>query len=582
MAVNKRIQSFIQLALLTGILIFANILSCGINGQFDLTEEGRYTLTKPTKALLKDVKDIMYVKVLLEGEFPAGFKRLQSNVKKTLDDFRAQNGNIEYSFEDPNQGSNEEINKRRKALAEEGVVPMQLTVKSSGETERKVIYPYAIINYGGRSMPVNLLEAQVPGQPQEVTLNNSIATLEYKLANAMQKVLYSQHPQIAFLKGHGELDEVKTIDFERNLRQAGYQTEHIILDSVAKIRKEISVLVVAKPKTAFSEKDKFKIDQFVMYGGKVLWLIDRLSADLDSLQMTNRYVPHDYPLNIEDQLFKYGARVQPNLILDLECARIPLRVGQQGSGQQFELFPWYYHPLIASKSTQSIVKNLDRVWMQFPSTVDTIRTKTAVKKSILLTASNHTRLQFSPVELNFEVLRYDADPSKFDKKDLPVAVLLEGTFPSLYENRVTEEMSAGLKQIGMDFKPLSEPTKMLVVSDGDVAANSFDAKNQVPNPLGYNPFMKYTFGNKDFLMNAVEYMLDDKGIIEARSKEVKLRLLDDVRLQKEKTFWQVINVAVPLVILAIFGFIFNYLRKKKYAENSPKKIKLGTTTSTNN
>jgi ABC-2 type transport system permease protein len=574
MAINKRTQSLIQLALLTGTLIFANILSCGINGQLDLTEEGRFTLTKPTKALLKEVKDVMYVKVLLEGEFPAGFKRLQSNVKKTLDDLRAQNGNIEYSFEDPNQGTVEEINKRRKALAEEGVVPMQLTVKSSGETERKVIYPYAIINYGGRSMPVNLLEAQVPGQPQEVTLNNSIAMLEYKFANTMQKVIHADHPQIAFLKGHGELDEVKTIDFERNLRQAGYQTERIILDSVAKIKKEIAVLIIAKPKTAFSEKDKFKIDQFVMYGGRVLWLIDRLSADLDSLQLTNRYVPSDYPLNLEDQLFKYGARVQPNLILDLECAKIPLRVGQQGAGQQFEMFPWFYHPLIASKNPQAIVKNVDRIWLQFPSTVDTIRTKTPVKKTILLTASNHTRLQFSPVELNFEVLRYDADPSKFDKKDLPVAVLLEGTFPSLYENRVTDEMTNGLKQIGMDFRASSVPTKMLVVSDGDVAANSYDSKNQVPNPLGFNPFMKYTFGNKDFLMNAVEYMLDDNGIIEARSKEVKLRLLDDVRLQKEKTFWQVVNVAVPLVILAFFGLIFNYLRKKKYADNSLKEIKV--------
>lgn len=565
MALNKRTQSFIQLALLTGVLIFANILSCGINGQFDLTEEGRYTLSKPTKALLKDVKDVMYVKILLEGEFPAGFKRLQSNVKKTLDEFRAKNGNIEYSFEDPNQGSNEEINKRRKALAEQGVVPMQLTVKSSGETERKVIYPYAIINYAGRAMPVNLLEAQVPGQPQEVTLNNSIATLEYKLVNAMQKVMYAEHPQVAFLKGHGELAEVKIIDFEQNLRQAGYQTEHIILDSVAKIKKEIAVLIIAKPKTAFSEKDKFKIDQFVMYGGKILWLIDRLSADLDSLQITNRYVPHDYPLNIDDQLFKYGARIQPNLILDLECAKIPLRVGEQGAGQQFENFNWYYHPLIASKSSQPIVKNLDRVWMQFPSTIDTIRTKTAVKKTVLLTASNRTRLQFSPVELNFEILRYEPDNSKFDKKDLPVAVLLEGAFPSLYENRVSEEMTAGLKQIGMDFKSVSAPTKMLVVSDGDVAANSFDSKNQVPNPMGYNPFMRYTFGNKDFLMNAVEYMMDEKGIIEARSKEVKLRLLDDVRLQKEKTFWQVINVLVPLVLLVVFGLIFNYLRKRKYA-----------------
>jgi ABC-2 type transport system permease protein len=563
---NKRTQSILQLTLLTGVLIFANILSCGLNGHLDLTEENRFTLTKPTKALLKEVKDVTYVKVLLEGEFPAGFKRLQSSVRELLDDLRAQNGNIEYVFEDPNQGSNDEINKRRKQLAEDGVVPMQLTVKSSGETERKTIYPYAILSYGGRSMPINLLESQVPGQPQEVTLNNSISTLEYKFANALQKVMYDIHPKVAFTKGHLELDESRTIDLERTLRQTSYSTERIILDSVASIKPDISVLIVAKPKTGFSEKDKFKIDQYVMNGGKVLWLIDRLNADLDSLQRTNRYVPSDYPLNLEDILFKYGARIQPNLILDMECARIPLRVGQQGQGQQFEMFPWFYHPLAASKSNHSIVKNIDRVWMQFPSTVDTIKTKTPIKKTFLLASSDHSRLQFSPVELNFEMLRYDADPSKFDKKALPMALLLEGTFPSLYENRVSEEMLAGMKSINMEFKGKSANTKMLVVSDGDVAANSFDNKNQVPNPLGYNAFMKYTFGNRDFMLNAIEYMLDDKGVIESRTKEVKLRLLDDVKMKKEKTFWQFINIGLPLLLLAAFGFIFNYLRKKKYTK----------------
>jgi gliding-associated putative ABC transporter substrate-binding component GldG len=413
---------------------------------------------------------------------------------------------------------------------------------------------------------VNLLESQVPGQPQEVTLNNSISALEYKLANAMQKVMYDIHPKVAFTNGHFELDRNKTMDLERSLRQNSYMTERIVLDSVAFIKPDISVLVIAKPKTTFSEKDKFKIDQYVMNGGKVLWLIDRLSADMDSLQLTNRYVPHDYPLNIEDILFKYGARIQPNLILDMECARIPLRVGQQGQGQQFEMFPWYYQPLAASKSQHSIVKNLDRSWMQFPSTVDTIKTKTNVKKTVLLTSSDHSRLQFSPVELNFEILRYDADPSKFDKKALPMALLLEGTFPSLYENRVSPEMLAGMKEMNMEYKVKSVATKMLVVADGDVAANSFDTKNQVPNPLGYNAFMKYTFGNKDFLLNAIEYMLDNKGIIESRSKEVKLRLLDDVKMKQEKTFWQFINIGVPLMILAAFGFIFNYLRKKRYTK----------------
>ncbi len=566
MSLNKR-QSLLQLGLVLGILFFLNIVAQYFYGHLDLTEEKRYSLTTPTRQLLNGLKDGVYVKVLLEGNFPAGFKRLQGATKEMLDDFRSESGYIEYEFEDPSKGTVEQINNRRKELAKDGLIPVNLRVMENGEKKERVIYPAAIVSYGGRSIPVNLLENEVPGRSNEVVLNNSVSLLEYKLANAIQKLKSNNKPNIAFTGGHGELEGLQTADLEKSLRQF-YNTGRLFLDSVVTISPEISVLIVSKPRTAFSEKDKFKIDQYVMNGGKVMWLIDRLTASLDSMQRQPNFMPNDYPINLEDILFKYGARIQPNLVLDLDCSKIPLVTGKLGNAPQFELFPWYYSPSVAATATHPIVKNLDRVSLQFPSSIDTVRTKTPVRKTILLTSSQYSRLQFSPVRLNFEMLRYDADKTKFDKPNQNLAVILEGEFPSMYENRVTDDLTAGLQQLNLTYKVKSVPTKMLVVSDGDIAANEItNVAEKSYAPLGYNKYEKHLYANKDFLINAIEYLLDENGVIAARTREVKLRLLDGVRTKSEKTFWQVLNVGVPLLLLLAFGWVFNFLRKRKYGEN---------------
>jgi ABC-2 type transport system permease protein len=565
MSLNKR-QSLLQLSLVLGILFFLNIIAQYFYGHLDLTEEKRYSLTTPTRQLLNGLKDGVYVKVLLEGNFPAGFKRLQGATKEMLDDFRSESGYIEYEFEDPSKGTVEQINNRRKELAKDGLIPVNLRVMENGEKKERVIYPAAIVSYGGRSIPVNLLENEVPGRSNEVVLNNSVSLLEYKFANAIQKLKSNNKSNIAFTGGHGELEGLQTADLEKSLRQF-YNTGRLFLDSIVTISPEISVLIVAKPRTAFSEKDKFKIDQYVMNGGKVMWLIDRLTASLDSMQRQPNFMPNDYPINLEDILFKYGARIQPNLVLDLDCSKIPLVTGKLGNAPQFELFPWYYSPSVAAISKHPIVKNLDRVSLQFPSSIDTVRTKTPVKKTILLTSSQYSRLQFSPVRLNFEMLRYDADKTKFDKPNQNLAVILEGEFPSMYENRVTDDLTAGLQQLNLAYKAKSIPTKMLVVSDGDIAANEVtNVAEKSYAPLGYNKYEKHLYANKDFLINAIEYLLDDNGVIAARTREVKLRLLDGVSTKSEKTFWQVLNVGVPLLLLLAFGWVFNFLRKRKYGK----------------
>ena len=566
MSRSKRSQSLLQFGLFCGIVLFINILANVFYAHFDLTEEKRFTLTQPTRELLRGLKDQVYVQILLEGEFPAGFKRLQTATREMLDDFRSESGFVDYQFDDPALGSLEDVNARRKALAEQGIAPVNLRVADQGETTQKLIYPVAIFRFGSRQVVVKLLENESGNLSPDEVINNSVSLLEYKFANAIKKILSPARPVILFTKGHGELDDLQLADFDQTLR-AFYDTDRILLDSVVQIKPEdCALMVIAKPRSSFSEKDKFKIDQYVMQGGRILWLIDRMNADLDSMRVTGRFIPIDYPLNIEDMLFKYGVRIQPDLILDLECTKIRLVVGQVGNSPQFDLFPWYFHLAVRPTGTHPVVKNLDRVDLRFCSSIDTIRTKTPVKKTPVLTSSQYSRLQFSPVDLNFEVLKYQPDPAKFNKGFQNVGVLLEGTFPSNFENRVSEEMMSGMKQLGMDFKPVSVPTRMLVISDGDVAANFI--RNRAEKqwfPLGFNQNDNTTYANKDLLINAVEYLIDPDGVIEARSKEVKLRLLDNVRARDEKTLWQVLNIATPLLLLGLFAWIFNWRRKRRYA-----------------
>ncbi len=566
MARSQRTQALSQLGLFAGILIVVNILAHQVYTHIDLTEEKRYTLTKPTRELLRSVNDRIYVRVLLEGEFPAGFKRLRTATREMLEDFRSLNAYIDYQFEDPNKGSKEEVNARRKALLEEGIAPVNLNVRGEGESKSQIIYPTAIFHYGKRKVIVNLLENQSPTLSPDEVINNSISLLEYKFANAIKKLQAKGRPIILFTRGHGELDELQTKDLERSLRQF-YDTDRITLDSVIHLPADkCALLIVARPRSAFSERDKFIIDQYIMGGGKVLWLIDRLDAGLDSLRHRKRFIPQDYPLNLEDVLFKYGVRIQPDLVLDMECTQIPLQVGVVGNAPQFRLFPWPYHLAVLPTGNHPVVKNLDRVELHFCSSMDTIRTKTPVKKTVLLRSSKYSRLQFSPIELGFDIMGEELKPEYFNKGHQILGVLLEGEFPSAYENRVTEQMAQGLQQVGISFRSVSVPTRMIVISDGDVAANFVrDREKKEWLPLGFNRFENATYANRDLLINAVEYLIEPGGVIEARSREVKLRLLDTVRAKEEKLLWQALNIGAPLFFLSLFGILFQWRRRRRYA-----------------
>ena len=571
---NKKTQTLVQLLLFIGIILFLNILANAKIGNrpfytnLDLTEEKRFTLTKATKQLLENLDDVVYVNVLLDGEFPAGFKRLQTAVIEMLDDFRGLSGYVEYTFDDPNQGTVEEINERRKTLKEEGIIPINLTLRDkAGKATRQLLYPYAIFYYKGRSMPVSLLENQVQGVSREITLNNSVGLLEYKFTNALQKLQSAFKPAVVFTTGHGELDPLETADLEKDLRQF-YNTGRIHLDSIVSIGQEASALIIAKPRFPFSEKDKFKLDQYVMNGGKVLWLIDKVAVDLDTLRGRKEYYPQEYPLNLDDLLFKYGIRIQPNLVLDMLCSQIQLVVGFQGNQPQFDYFPYPYHLITTPKSKHPIVKSLDAVNLYYPSSIDTnVITKTPIEKTILLQSSQNTRMQYLPIGMDFNFLRYELDKTKFTKPPQTVAMLLEGTFPSAFENRTTPGLLSGLQQLGLEFKAASDPTKMIVVSDGDLAKNKVDRQKRSYSPLGYNENIRRTFANKDFLINAIEYLLDDNGVIEARGKDIRLRMMNRIKADEEKTKWQLVNILIPIAFLFLFGFGYNWIRRRRFAKN---------------
>ncbi|MCB0557730.1 MAG: gliding motility-associated ABC transporter substrate-binding protein GldG [Lewinellaceae bacterium] len=568
---NRKVQSLLQLLLFAGVLLFLNILAnARINGKalygyLDMTEEQRYTLTGATRNLLQGLDDVVYIKVLLEGDFPAGFKRLQAATRDVLDDFRSASGYIEYEFEDPGAGTTEQINQRREQLSKEGVNPVNLRVKGVEGTSEKLIYPYAIIYHKNRSFTVNLLENEVPGVPPEVTLNNSVGLLEYKLANAIQKLQLARKPSILFTTGQGELSPMETADLEKSLLEF-YETGRVNLDSVVNIGAEAAALVVAKPTLPFSEKNKFKIDQYIMNGGKVLWLIDKVAVSLDSLRGRKSYYPNEYDLNLDDLLFKYGIRIQPDLVLDIQCSTVPLATGMVGNAPQFDYFRYPYHLVVAPQTDHPVVKSLGAVNLLYASSIDTsVQTKTGVQKTVLLQSSRNTRVQLIPMELDFDFLRYDLDPAKFNQAPRAVAMALQGVFPSMYENRVTESMLDGLQQLGLAFRPQSLPTKMIVISDGDVAKNKINPRNQSISPLGYNEFDRYLFANKDLLINALEYLLDDNGVIEARGKEVRLRLLDTVKAKQESASWQLFNIGLPLAFLLAFALLYSWVRRRRFA-----------------
>ena len=559
------------------IIVLLNIIGSYIHSRFDLTSEKRYSLSDATKLMLNNIDDIVYFRIYLEGDdFPAGFKRLRNETKEMLDEFRAYNNLIQYEFINPSESTNaKERNDTYKLLIERGLQPTDLQIKTNEGQSQKIIFPNALVTYKSRELPLELLRTQM-GFPPEAVLNNSIQSLEFNIASIIKKLSTVKKSKIAFIKGHGELTYKETADITAALSkdfvverieikgQLNSLTERSPLDSVnLSIRNKFDAIIIAKPKTSFSDKDKFIIDQFVMRGGKVLWLIDPVLASMDSIQKSGFAISINYDLNLEDQLFNYGVRLNNNLIMDINALHIPVRTGQIGNQPQMDFFPWYFFPILTPLSNHPIVNNLNAISTNFISSIDTVEVKN-VDKTILLKTSSYSRIVSSPAMISLSILQKTPDQRMYQTPGQPVAVLLEGEFESVFKNRIPPAI-ANDDEIG--FKEKSKPTKMIVISDGDIIRNQFHIPNGYPLPLGYDQFTRQTFGNKELILNVMNYLCDGSGLISIRSRELKLRLLDRTKVNNNKLFWQMFNTILPILLILIFGIVQARIRKIKYTKS---------------
>ena len=571
-----RRNAYRQLALALAVIAVVNILGSFAFYRLDLTGDKRYTLAPTTRKMLKELKGPVHFKVYLEGDFPAGFKRLRNETREMLNQFRAYSGYVEYEFIDPTSGKDKkELEATYMQLAKSGLNATDLQVKEESGTTRKLIFPGAVVSYQGKELPMDLLLTQV-GRPPDEVLNNSVQSLEFGLINVIRKLSVEQKPKIAFIEGHGELMPVYTASIEAALSEY-YDVEHVRINgqlnalsneepaankvSTPVITNKYKAIIIAKPDSAFAkdEKDKFVIDQFIMRGGKVLWLIDPVYATMDSLRMKENSVALANDFNLDDMLFNYGVRLNPTLVVDINSLPIPVVVDQKGNQK---LIPWLFFPVIMPGSDNPVVRNLNAIKTEFVSNIDTVETP-GVHKTILLTTSRYSRVLNVPVIVSLRFLYQEPDATQFNQPYQPVAVLLEGEFTSLYENRIP---AAFAQTPGLAFAGKSPKTAMIVVSDGDMIKNQVEqgAQGLTPLPLGYDRYTGQQFGNKEFILNAMNYLCDDSGLISVRSREVKLRKMDPERVKAERVQWQLLNTLIPVILVLVFALVRGYWRKRKY------------------
>lgn len=555
---SLRIQDLGRFAGLLLILLFSNVLLSGFFFRLDLTEDSRFSISEASRKILSGLKGPVFVEVYLEGEFPSGFERLQRSIRETLEEFRACSGEkLDYQFVDPSAAPDVKTrNKTYQQLAKLGLQPTNLMVKQGAEQVQKIIFPGAVIRVKGREIPVQLLKGNQAASPAE-RLNQSVEGLEYELASGIKTATQERSGRIAVLTGHGEQNDRRIQDFGLTLRQY-YDVRKVDLGVVENLQ-EYDLAILIKPTMPFSEFDKFKLDQFVVKGGKLLLLMDGIRAELDSIRPEGS-LAFPYQTGLDDLLFRFGLRVNADLLLDMNSGAIPLVVGYMGDKPETRLVPWRFYPVLNAFGQHPIVRNMDALYGHFVSTIDTTISP-GIKKTPLVFSSSYSRILASPVRLSFNEARLNPQPEQYRMKNLPVAWLLEGNFTSLYKNRMLPE--AGDK---LGFKESDKSSAVLVVGDGDFARNDTNKAGDY-FALGYDRFLRTTFANKDFLLNAISYLLDDQGVILARNKTIALRPLDLPRISKERTFWQLLNVAGPVVLILVFGLLRLWMRNRRYRLN---------------
>jgi len=556
----KYIREF--LLIVAGIILVASLLS-RIQVRLDLTEDKRYTLSEPTKELLGNIEDDLFIQVYLDGEMPIALKRLRRSVKEMLDEFRVASGKkIDYLFIDPTDFTDaEQRDAFQLSLYNKGLNPMNVQASEvDGGKSQKMIFPGMIINYNGVEVPINFLKNSWLASYEE-NIQHSIEGLEYELAQTISTITSDTIHRVAFIEGHGELHEIEVADITMNLAKY-FTIDRGAIGGQPGILDGYSAIIIANPSDPFSETDKLVIDQYIMDGGKVLWLTEEVWVSADTLA-TGETVAMYSPLNLEDQLFRYGVRINPEIIRDMECQVIQLAVSTGTEQQQMVSVPWVYNPLMVPSASHPITRNINRVKGEFVNTIDTVGLDPAIKKTVLLSSSDYTNTITPPTIIRLSEAEESPVESQYTRSKLPTALLLEGVFPSAFKNRMTGSIIA---DPGFKLKTESIETKMIVVSDGDIIRNDveYTSGNYSPYPLGQDQYTGEIMGNRDFLVNCINYLVDDNGLMELRSREIKSRLLDKAKIRNERTKWQIINIFVPILIVVLAAITINLARKRRY------------------
>ncbi len=553
-----------ELGLVLVVLLLAGYLSSFWYFRLDLTSDKRYTLSSQTRELLKNLDGQVFITVYLDGDMPVGLKKMRRSIKEMLDEMRVIAGsNLAYDFVNPSGEEDPELRQEfHNSLIEKGLKPLDVVVsRQEGGTDRRRVFPGVIIHYRDRSVALNLLSNN-PSVSAEENLNQSLQGLEYQLVHGITSLRSREVKKIAFLEGHGELGHLDVYDITEELAHY-YEVYRGFIDTAAPNLDEYAALVIARPLRPFSEKEKFILDQYIMNGGKVLWLLDEVNVNRDSLSTGETTLALINQTGLDDMLFRYGVRINPVLFKDLQCALVPVNTAPAGEQPRFVPAPWPFFPLLAPRKDHPITRDMNFIRAEYPSSIDTVGHSGKVRKTILLASSMYTRLVRVPTFISLKQI--DEAPAEQDYQDsfLPVACLLEGSFQSVFTNRPIDRYRL---PDGKSFRGQSVPTSMIVVADGDLIRNEVRGRGSRPEPLplGYDRYMQQTFGNKDFLMNAINYLTDDLGLMQLRVRDFRLLLLDRARIMEAGTFWKIINLIVPVILVIGFGLVYGLLRKRKY------------------
>ncbi|WP_261990008.1 gliding motility-associated ABC transporter substrate-binding protein GldG [Hymenobacter sp. BT190] len=557
---TRKRRDLTRFLLVIGLLLLFNYLGQQFFFRLDLTEEKRYTMSEATKALLQNLPQPVTVTVYLDGDFPPAFRRLQQAVRENLNEMQVYGGqNLRYVFIDPSAAATEQArNAYYATLLKKGLRPTNLGANENGKRVEKIIFPWATVSAGGKEQQVLLLRGN-QAAPSDVRLNQSIEGLEYEMASAIRKLVPGQRKRIGVVEGHGELSNEEAGDLIGSLSQFYDVFRVNLAQTRPQDLRTLSALIVAKPAGTYSEPEKFKLDQFITHGGNALFFVDAMRVNLDS---ASRGGMLSFPIqtNLDDLLFKYGVRVNPDLLLDLNSGVIPLVTGMMGNKPKVEPMPWQFYPLINNFSEHPVTRNLDAVYTKFVSSMDTVKA-VGIRKTPLLFTSRYTRVLPSPVPVNLNDARLEPNRKLYTSKFKPIGYLLEGQFRSLYANRA----EPGTARFQPATSPQDRPAKVLVLSDGDFVRNDVDPKTGRPLRLGFDRLAATEFANRELALNAVDYMLDESNLISVRGKQVTLRPLDKLRVAEERRQWQLLNLVIPLLLLGAFGAVRAWRRKQRYA-----------------